>query len=116
MKPKEIFPTSTELRSNPEFYKNKILSYKCQKRIFDQDIRTGECYFCKKSGWSKRSTKTNLHHVLYDDSDPLAWTVEVCSSCHYFIDQNNRKIVDRYYDAKRWQRSKFSINHLTSQF
>ena len=101
MKPKEIFPTSTELQNNREFYKNKILTYRGQRIVFDQEIRIGECYFCKKSGWSKRSSTTYLHHVLYDDSDPLAWTIEVCSSCHYWIDQNNKKIVDRYYNTKR---------------
>jgi heterodisulfide reductase subunit B len=114
MKPKEIFPTTTELRNNPEFYKNKILTYRGQRMVFDQEIRTGECYFCKKSGWTKRSTKTNLHHVLYDDSDPLSWTIEVCSSCHYWIDQNNRKLVDRYYDTKRWQRMNSPTNHTAS--
>jgi len=70
--------------------------------VFDQDIRIGECYFCKKYGWIKRSTRTFLHHVLYDDSNPILWTVEVCGSCHYRIDKNNRKIVDRHYDQKRW--------------
>jgi hypothetical protein len=26
--------------------------------------------------------KTDLHHVMYDDSNPLAHTVELCTSCH----------------------------------
>ncbi len=101
MKPKEIFPTSTELSNNQEFYKKKILTYLGQKMVFDQDIRTGICYFCNKEGRPKRSTRTFLHHLKYDDSDPLAWTLELCGSCHYHVDINNKKIVDRYFYRKQ---------------
>ena len=101
MKPRETFPTSTELRKFPEFYKYKTLTYRGQKMVFDQDIRTGECYFCKKTGRVQRTQKTNLHHLKYDDSDPLAWTLEICTSCHYRVDTKNKKIIDWHYCRKR---------------
>lgn len=103
MIPKEIFPTSIEIKKNMEFYRKKILTYKGQKIIFDQDIRKGECYFCKKYGWYKRSTRTFLHHVLYDDSNPILWTIEVCGSCHYWIDKNNRRIIDAHFYTRQQQ-------------
>ena len=102
MKPKRIIPppTVTELITNREFWKNKILTYRGNKVVFDQDIRTGVCYFCKKEGRAQKSRTTYLHHVIYDNSDPLAWTIEVCSSCHYKTDTKNKKIIDWHYVRK----------------
>ena len=101
MKPKEIFPTSTELREKQEYYRNKILTYKGEKIVYDRNIRTGECYFCKKEGRKQRSQKTLLHHLKYDDSNPLAWTLEICTSCHYRVDRKNKKIIDSHYNNKK---------------
>jgi len=69
--------------------------------VFDQDIRTGICYFCKRSDKKKEVSRTILHHLVYDDSDPLKWTVEVCPSCHYQVDEKNKKRIDVYYGRKR---------------
>ena len=93
-KPKEIDPPSiTELIKNREFWKNRTMNYLGGDRYFDQEIRTGICYFCKKEGKPKRSVPTNLHHLKYDHSDPLAWTIEVCGKCHWQVDEHNRKAI-----------------------
>jgi len=95
-KPKEIDPpTITEIMKNQEYWKNRSMTYLGDKKYFDQEIRTGVCYFCKKEGKPKRSVPTQLHHLKYDHSDPLAWTIEVCGKCHWQIDENNRKAIAR---------------------
>jgi len=71
------------------------MTYLRDKKYFDQDVRTGVCYFCKKEGKPHRSVPTYLHHLKYEHSDPLAWTIEVCGKCHWQIDDHNRKVIAR---------------------
>jgi len=100
MKPKRIFPTKYQLIANREFYKDKRLKYRGKSIVFDKDIRTGVCHFCKKSTKKKEITRTVLHHLKYNNSDPLAWTVEICLSCHYKVDEKNKKRIDMFYARK----------------
>ena len=101
-RPKEVDPPSVnEIIKFAEFWKQKTMTYLGQKKYFDQDIRTGECYFCKKEGRAQKSARTYLHHVKYDHKDYLAWTIEVCASCHYQIDGYNRKRVDNHYGRNK---------------
>jgi len=95
MKPQEVFPTSSEVSENPELWNKRRLTYLGDEKYFDQEVRTGVCFFCQRDGRVQKSKKTYLHHVKYDHSDPLAWTIEVCSSCHWQIDENNRKVIAR---------------------
>jgi len=101
MASKRIYPTKEELIANQEFYKFKSMKYRGRKMVFDQDIKTGECYFCNRSVKKREIVWTGLHHLLYDDSDPLAWTVEVCASCHYKVDEKNKIKIDMYYAKKK---------------
>jgi len=96
-RPKEfrIPPTVTQRFKNSEYWNKRKLTYMGKQLFFDQEIRTRECYFCKREGRAQKSRRTSLHHVKYDHQDPLAWTIEVCNSCHYQIDAYNRKKVDR---------------------
>jgi len=71
------------------------LTYLGDDYYYDQEVRTGECYICKREGWAQRSRRTVLHHLKYEHSDPLAWTLEVCSKCHWQIDEYNRKAIER---------------------
>ena len=70
------------------------MTYMGSKEYFDQDIRTGVCYFCKKEGRPQKSI-TFLHHVKYVHQDPLAWTIEVCRSCHWHADPYHRQVLER---------------------
>jgi len=90
MKPKQIFPTKKELKDNPEFYKYKRQTFDGRLIVWDQDIKTGECFFCKKACRTQVSQKTILHHLKYDNSDPLAWTLEICTWCHTQVDFKNK--------------------------
>jgi len=90
-------PSITELIVNRKYWKSKILHYHGEKIVYDQDIRIGECLVCKRNGKAQWRPITYLHHLFYDDSDPLAYTIEVCGKCHYKIDPNNRRQVNRSY-------------------
>ena len=96
-KPKEIYPPPSvnELIKFQKYWKYKTMTYLKEKKYFDQDVRTGVCYFCKKEGRAQKTKTTNLHHAKYDHSDPLAWTIEVCKSCHWQVDEHNRKQIAR---------------------
>jgi len=99
MMPREIYPPPpiNEIRKNWNFWKNKILTYRGVKVVYDQNIRTGICYFCKRDGRPQKSGPRYLHHAKYDNSNPLAWTIEVCGSCHYQLDPKNKKLLDMHY-------------------
>ena len=101
MKPKRIFPSKEKLITNREFYKNKRLKYRGRSMVFDKDIKTGVCHFCDTSNKEKKYTRTVLHHLKYRDSNPLAWTIEICPSCHYKVDPKNKTRIDMYYDKKK---------------
>jgi len=93
-KPKEVDPPSlNEIFKNQKHWKNKTITYLGDKKYFDQDVRTGVCYFCNKEGRTQKSKTTFLHHAKYDHSDPLAWTIEICGSCHWQIDERNREAI-----------------------
>ena len=42
----------------------------------DSNPRRGVCSHCRHVG------KTDIHHFKYDATDPLAYTIELCKSCH----------------------------------
>jgi len=90
-------PSITELIVNRKYWNSRVLHYRRVKIAYDQSIRMGECYCCKKLGKAQWKPKTYLHHLFYDDSDPLAYTLEVCGKCHYKIDSNNRIQLNRSY-------------------
>jgi len=58
-------------------YAKKSFRYKNKKIHLKENPRTGVCYFC-----NKQNTLTHIHHIKYDDNDPLANTIELCRSCH----------------------------------
>jgi len=80
--------------------KNRRLSYMSTDYYYDQDVRTGICFICKREGWAQKSKTTILHHLKYENSDPLAWTIEICSRCHWQIDDFNKKKVSETYGGK----------------
>jgi len=87
-RPKRLEKLPTINDKTRDYWRNKIMTWKGKKIAFDQDIRTGICYFCKKEGRIQKNVKTALHHIKYDNQDPLLWTVEVCNTCHFQIDRD----------------------------
>jgi len=94
LKPREKMPTIND--KNREYWRKRTMTWHKQKIFFDHEIKTGTCFFCKKEGKPQRS-KTVLHHVKYNNDDPLEWTIEVCVKCHYQIDADNKKIIRKYF-------------------
>jgi len=92
---KEVFPEVTDVIKNYKSWSKRRINYLGDDRFFDQDIKTGICYFCNKEGRQNKSETTLLHHTKYDHSDPLAWTIEVCTKCHWQIDLHNREVIAR---------------------
>jgi len=117
-KPKEVFPSVTDTIKNYKFWSKRRINYLGDDRFFDQEIRTGVCFFCNKERRAQRSETTLLHHTKYDHSDPLAWTIEVCTKCHWQIDLHNREVIARktgkeinprrqpYYENKEQKRER----------
>jgi len=60
-----------------------------------EDPRTGICFECGFKG------DTQIHHDVYDPSDPLAHTRELCKSCHTKEHWNNGSFDQRGY-YNRW--------------
>jgi len=103
LKPREKMPTIND--KNREFWKKRTMTWHRGKIFFDQEIKTGTCFFCKRDGRAQRSRSTVLHHVKYNNDDPLDWTIEVCTKCHYQIDTGNRKIIDRHFGPRVFARA-----------
>jgi len=115
VQPQEVFPTSTEVRKNREYWNKRSITYHGEKRYFDQVVRTGECHFCKKYGRTQNYHKqTYLHHLDYDDDAPLMWTLELCSGCHYRLDKKNRRRVDRSMIRVNQKRMDFEMRRITN--
>lgn len=96
MRPQEVFPTASERAKDPEFWNKRRLTYLRDEKYFDQEVRTGVCFFCQRDGTAQKSKKTYLHHIKYDHSDPLTWTIEVCGSCHWQIDKKQESNCKEY--------------------
>jgi len=94
-RPKEVQPSVTEIIKNSEYWNKRRLNFLGDDYYFDQEIRTGVCYLCKRDGRKQKSEKTELHHLRYDQTDKLSWTIEVCGSCHWFIDPKKRESLER---------------------
>jgi len=103
LKPREKMPTIND--KNREYWKKRTLTWHKRKLFFDHEIKTGVCYFCKRDGRAQRSRSTVLHHVKYNNDDPLDWTIEVCTKCHYHIDKDNKKIIDRHFGPRNFAKT-----------
>jgi len=98
IRPRDKLPTIND--ENIEYWKKRTMTYGQKKLSFDHEIKTGVCIFCKKESRAQGSKSTALHHVKYNNDDPLEWTIEVCIKCHSKIDPRNKKHIQKHY-AKR---------------
>jgi hypothetical protein len=62
-------------------HKKRIL-FKGKHITLGQNPRSGICSKCNKSIKNGEIKQTHIHHEKYDDSNPLAYTKELCPSCH----------------------------------
>ena len=119
LKPREKMPTIND--KNQEYWKKRTMTWHKKKLFFDHEIKTGICYFCKRDARAQRSRSTVLHHVKYNNDDPLDWTIEVCTKCHYQIDTGNRKIIDRHFGPRVFARAvdreaeRIALNNMSTE-
>lgn len=67
------------LDTHPNYVKNwnkKRINFKGKQIPLRYNPRLGVCMFCGKQGI------TNLHHLKYDENNPVEHTIELCMSCH----------------------------------
>jgi len=65
---------------NPKYYKlykPRRFRFKDKRIIAKEPVRNGICQNCGKVGG-----KTDIHHIIYHDDDPLKDIIELCASCH----------------------------------
>lgn len=58
-------------------YSKRRFRYKDKKLIAPTNPRKGICFFCEE-----KNILTHIHHMKYDDENPLDFTIELCVSCH----------------------------------
>jgi len=74
--------------------RRQTISYKGLDIFLGYDPRIGVCNICRAvRGWD--CSKTVMHHELYDDSNPLAHTIEVCIPCHYGIHHIHKPTIQK---------------------
>jgi hypothetical protein len=54
--------------------------------------RKGVCELCGKKG------VTDMHHMEYQEDDPLKDTIELCDSCHAYETQAQMRMNRQYYE------------------
>ncbi len=55
----------------------KRIKFKGKTLCIDHNPRSGKCTKCDRT-----DMLTNMHHTQYDESDPVAHTIELCVPCH----------------------------------
>lgn len=63
-------------------YDKKRIRFKGKQIRLDHNPKTGTCTKCHRSVNSGEIKLTNMHHEKYDESHPIAYTIELCVSCH----------------------------------
>lgn len=79
------------------------LLFKNKRILLKENPRKGVCQLCGKKNGEKYTNykgkdaivSTHIHHIRYDDIDPLKDTMELCNSCHLKETNRNRKNVDK---------------------
>lgn len=62
-------------------YNLRLLKFKDKKVLAERPVRIGVCNWCR-AVVPFDCKRTNIHHEVYDDSDVLKHSIEVCASCH----------------------------------
>jgi len=58
------------------------LFFKGKQITLSKNPRTGICQRCGRSVQKEEIKRTHMHHEKYDETDPLAHTIELCGRCH----------------------------------
>lgn len=89
-------------KCNNRYYKNRKwhpingprrISFKGKAIYTKTNPRIGTCTFCKRTIKNGELKRTVMHHIEYDELNPLAHTVELCSRCHINYHRERRSTV-----------------------
>lgn len=85
--------------------KSKKISFKKKTIYIDFVPRVNICSVCGKSYPNELKRQTDLHHLKYDENNPIAHTIELCISCHFRLHKLKngklRKLEDGSYEIIR---------------
>jgi len=73
------------LDTHPDYQKNankKQIRFKGKSTYLGYNPRIGVCSKCGKSVKDSEINYTHLHHLKYDDNNPVKHTIELCIPCH----------------------------------
>jgi len=77
-----------------------------QQNLLCQTCRDDKSF--KKSGVSSKDLQglswLFCEDCIQEDLKSLAWTIEICPSCHYKVDEKNKIRIDMFYASKRTKR------------
>jgi len=82
-------------RKEQREYRRKALNFKGKTVYPPKNTRTNICVSCSKRYPEELKRQTHLHHVFYDEDNPLAGTIELCHSCHAKLHGLGTKIRPR---------------------
>jgi hypothetical protein len=81
--------------NHPNEFKEKYqrqFSYKGRNiSTLKTNPRKNICSLCGKKYPAELKQQTRLHHLLYDDLNPLANTIELCNPCHLKLHNQMKK-------------------------
>lgn len=126
----------TILGARPHWYHNsegKLLCRKCWRREHDSPKRLnftptneriqlkskpriGICSRCEKSVERGEIKRTNLHHIQYNLNSPLAFTIELCPSCHMKEHWKSSKTKLVNEKCEKCQRIFMTLPHRPSKY
>lgn len=68
-------------REHVREHDKRKLRFKGRQILVQSNPRIGVCSKCgKRNGLDIK--RTHIHHIQYDENNPLAYTIELCTSCH----------------------------------
>ncbi len=79
---KYILANPEKIKANMAKQNPKRFMYNGKTLSNSTSPRKNTCSNCNRTVESGDIKRTNLHHVEYDDSNPLTHTVELCIRCH----------------------------------
>lgn len=88
-------------KDKKKWHKRRLL-FKDKRISLKENPRIGFCNICKKiigeeyinyKGEKKIIKNTNMHHMKYNDKNPLADSLEVCAVCHAKITAKQIDII-----------------------
>ena len=72
------------------YRKPRLSRYKNKRIVNDKRVLTGFCMCCRKNVLDNSCKVTVMAHIQYDDNNPLANRIELCSRCHAIYDWEKR--------------------------